>query len=292
MPSPKEKVFNIYDFNAHSALGINPFCLYKFRDWNNYIHREILIKNQLYCAPPITLNDPFDCHIEFLFNEISEDDIRNLYKSSNKNCSEDEFVERFTHNFKNNKTELINNINEKYTYNKNNETGVCSLTSTISNVIFWSHYSNSHEGWALGFNFEKLIGFLEHYIQFLNQQKIESNLLFLRVNYLNNYPKLKYFNITDMDKLLATHAIKSKDWYYEHEFRVIILNFKRTLTKIDRLIHFPDSIIEKVVLGCKMSVEHEEEIKEVLRNKPIKIPIYKATKKSFEFGLDFIEVDY
>ncbi len=40
-----------------------PEIIYKYRDWNNPLHRSVLMYNELYLASPKDFNDPFDCRI-------------------------------------------------------------------------------------------------------------------------------------------------------------------------------------------------------------------------------------
>src|SRR5690606_38889150 len=41
----------------------HPPVIYKYRNWKDCHHRNLLIKNELYMASPGSLNDPFDCRI-------------------------------------------------------------------------------------------------------------------------------------------------------------------------------------------------------------------------------------
>ncbi|WP_214826490.1 DUF2971 domain-containing protein [Chryseobacterium sp. ISL-6] len=45
---------------------------------------------------------------------------------------------------------------EKYVENVNRNFGIYSLTTKNSNLLMWSHYGNSHKGFCIGFNTEKL----------------------------------------------------------------------------------------------------------------------------------------
>lgn len=41
----------------------HPPILYKYRNWSNDYHKNLLIKNEIFMSPPNMLNDPFDCRI-------------------------------------------------------------------------------------------------------------------------------------------------------------------------------------------------------------------------------------
>ena len=45
--------------------------IYKYRDWKDEYHKNILLKNQIYLASPKDLNDPFDCRINANFTLLT-----------------------------------------------------------------------------------------------------------------------------------------------------------------------------------------------------------------------------
>jgi hypothetical protein len=49
-----------------------PQVVYKYRDWNNPFHKNILLHNEIYLASPKDFNDPFDCRIPMNFQNMSE----------------------------------------------------------------------------------------------------------------------------------------------------------------------------------------------------------------------------
>jgi len=59
-----------------------PQTVYKYRDWNNEFHRDILRHNEIYLASPIDFNDPFDCRITHNFSLFSNDDVENYIRDA------------------------------------------------------------------------------------------------------------------------------------------------------------------------------------------------------------------
>ena len=51
-----------------------PKIVYKYRDWNNHLHKRILLYNEVYLSPPDDFNDPFDCEIYTNFLLLKEDE--------------------------------------------------------------------------------------------------------------------------------------------------------------------------------------------------------------------------
>jgi hypothetical protein len=40
-----------------------PKIIYKYRNWSDKHHKNVLKKNELYMSSPEEFNDPFDCRI-------------------------------------------------------------------------------------------------------------------------------------------------------------------------------------------------------------------------------------
>lgn len=50
-------------FQENSNIKMNtPKKLYKYREWDNLYHREILENNMIYLASPSSFEDPLDCN--------------------------------------------------------------------------------------------------------------------------------------------------------------------------------------------------------------------------------------
>ena len=49
-----------------------PKILYKYRDWNNLCHREIIQSNKIYFASPASFEDELDCNVPESFPNKEE----------------------------------------------------------------------------------------------------------------------------------------------------------------------------------------------------------------------------
>src|ERR1700739_1359306 len=138
-----------------------PDILYKYRDWTNEYHRELLLNRELYFSSANQFNDPFDAALPFKYNEsqLTDDNIFlkhiQLLKFQQPGKTDGEYhsiayeqqrkglLKDYV--YRESLTDItIENINKKF--------GIVSLTGESNNFLMWSHYSNSHSGLCIGFD--------------------------------------------------------------------------------------------------------------------------------------------
>lgn len=116
----------------------------------------MLQKNQIYFSDPNDFNDPFDCLAQ---ESMHENYIEDLVRCSASERFGVPFAEITDHQF--NVVELEFNSEpelrrlKKQVENEIDELklfGVLSLTERNDSILMWSHYSDSHKGFCIGFN--------------------------------------------------------------------------------------------------------------------------------------------
>ncbi|WP_158657193.1 DUF2971 domain-containing protein [Maribacter cobaltidurans] len=258
-----------------------PTIIYKYRDWNNPYHKNILLSNELYLSSPKDFNDPFDCRIyknftildskekielfienfcekhgEYLIDENRDvESVKNDLRKSLSNLAEFQRMQEFAES---------KAMDENY--------GILSLTARWNSILMWSHYGNNHQGFCIGFN----------------EEKMRNSGLFNNggpVTYRNDFPEIN--PLTEEESLevmfLQTHS-KAKDWTYEKEYRLIKLFYPDTPTNDERKVFVSDNLIEEVNLGLNISQENREQI--VLECKRRNIPVFQLIKEPFKFELN------
>lgn len=191
---------------------------------------------------PKYLNDPFECKptikdgtiFKIRKQAIEANDIKkkSYYVKSPNRAAKRLILKSAKRTIANiNKKECsIESLREKHMDsldNYFNDIGVLSLSNNCDIPLMWSHYTDSHKGFCIGFDEEH--DFFDKFEPAFGIEKIN------KVYYSENRPFLELrtdkANLDDIKKkninILCT---KSKHWDYENEFRMI-----RKLVKPDEL---------------------------------------------------------
>ncbi len=263
--------------------GKIPEIVYKYRDWNNPFHKNILLHNEIYLASPKDFNDPFDCRIPINFQVLSDEEkekfkVEIVIQQIQKNPGAGDILASKLNDL----DERMNDIEkfqegyEEFYFNQiDTNYGIFSLSKTFKGILLWSHYSNNHQGFCVGFREEKL----RESCSFIARTGI--------VSYETNFPRIKpKVRETFEEKLTRIHVqttTKSKDWEYEEEYRLIKV-FERKPQSFERCFQLPNEVFSEVILGIDISPKNKEEIIYVCKIK--NIPVYQAKKVPFKFEID------
>lgn len=259
-----------------------PETIYKYRDWGDCNHKRILQFNELYIPSVNQLNDPFDCLIKFDYSIIEKEGLTQrvvdlFFKEFGNKISELGFNREFL--IGNSDTNIISTLIEIKKYydgifeeNRKKHLGVISFSSNWNNLLMWSHYSNSHKGFCIGFNTMKLI---------------ESNFFHqgCRVFYPENYPLINPLK-EGIEQMVDVFYHKSNDWSYEEEYRMTKLfgwDTNEERFKEQKVFHFENDTINEVLLGLKITPQHRTEILQICNDKHI--PVYQTTEVKGKFKL-------
>lgn len=79
--------------NINSSKIHYPKILYKYRDWDNELHKKVLLENKLYLASPKDFEDIFDCNLPEKFPR--KDELYNFFidKAKKIRLGQDKCVE-------------------------------------------------------------------------------------------------------------------------------------------------------------------------------------------------------
>lgn len=172
--------------------------IYKYFRVNQYLY-DTLISNQLYFSSIKQFNDPYDCHLA-LFEDISEED----FKTYLDYTFSEEAREKYLAAFKKKPKEFVQPFIDMYK-GILNYYGICCFTKAKDNILLWSHYSDSHKGVCLGFDYDKMT---KKFPQFDEVEYADTPF---------------YFNLKNPSESVAKTVLrKSKDWYYEQEIRFLM----------------------------------------------------------------------
>lgn len=168
---------------------------------------------------------------------------------------------------------------------------ITCLSERWDSSLMWSHYTNKHQGFCLEYDFT-------HpdypYFRINYPEYIASRLMLFPVQYSNkrpqitetlldskfrfNYSKSKKLPSLTIKNVIKALLVKSKDWEYEHEWRIIQIG-----TKTQNKIKFPKPT--KIFLGCNISKENKQKLIEIAKKK--NIPIYQMVLEPDEYRLSY-----
>ena len=152
---------------------------------------------------------------------------------------------------------------------------ICCFSEDHANILMWSHYSDKHTGFCVGFDKEKFQeeGLLEQvtYTEIFPPFLIE-NLVSKESNNVRPNERVKLF------------TTKFTDWQYEKEWRLIYENDPENFTndKVNgKLVKIPDNSIVGVYFGCKMPVENQITIRNILKDCNVSFKNMEMSKVGF-----------
>ena len=263
-----------------------PKYLYKFRSFRDKNHMAMLTDNELFFSSPDKFNDPFDCNVPIRYDDFTKTEfIRHWTAAFRRSLpkARDFEIRKKVKEFYNqcrslSGREMMVEYQEK-TIKKMRSTdiGIFSLTANLNSILSWSHYADWHRGFCVGFHTLNLKAFLEKLGPFLDLRSVD---------YTEEYPIINGYKASDEEKTNKIVWTKSKDWEYEHEYRVLWLNGANKTLKI------PDGIIGRVVLGCQVSTADKTEMMSILRSCAGQISLFQAEPKKNSFGLRFNVIRY
>lgn len=181
--------------------------LYKYCDQLGAV--KIIASLELKLPYISQVNDPLECSPDFHCpNDKSAIKSRVLSASINKNINpfaggEQELDERIE---KGEIQRCLVGCERKHHEKWNKKQCLLSVSKKAQESVIWAHYTETHKGAVIGFDFEKIFP--------------ARNIKLSPVNYSTQRPKVNVLKKSEEDarKVLTT---KSKSWKYEKEFRGI-----------------------------------------------------------------------
>lgn len=176
------------------------------------------------------------------------------------------------------------------TYETTQHIKICSLSSSNDNILMWSHYSNSHKGFCIQYDFRN-INLIEI---FKNKNAILKKVLYKdKINFSSLYGFLLsdfqrqignineyYESMENNPDFLYLFYTKYTPWKYENEYRVLSFgNFNI----------FIDIPIKSIFIGKDAEEHNIEEIRKIIKNKNIEL-FQMISNSSNLFELKYIKI--
>ncbi len=233
--------------------------VYKYR-YGSQRDLESLEQDYFYAPHPSKLNDPCENLFDVAGIEQTLAQLASMNSVPTKMLSESFF------------TQIQENV------------GIYSLSKTVLDELRWAYYANSHTGFCIEYDLEKL-GELT---------KIAGS---FDVLYEHNIPQITLDDLigvqSDVIKILQlTSGTKSKRWQHEDEIRIIMDYFGK--------VEYDFRAVKAIYFGLRMpktqqdlhdnlSQVSQEQVVEVLKGRNIKY--YQMVLKPNSYEFDYVQVE-
>jgi len=274
---------------AKNSKGKNITHLYKYMNMDCNKVWDILINESLFFYPPTKFNDPYDCKIQFNYDDCTESDFREIFTSflrkANSTRPENDIIkevdkiiasgghmsERWRSKFREHaKRELQPDLDRM---------GLLCLSEDRDNILLWAHYADNHKG--LCFEFDSKVLQEKYYCK--------------KIEYEKKYISLKEFywpfhNEQNEECARLLLLRKSEHWEYENEWRIIIDWQEIEKRGGTRLFKMPEHLLTGIILGLEMDKKDKEKVRDMIHRFGLKPKLYEAKKDESSFRLNIEEV--
>lgn len=285
--------------------------LYRYRKFSDEALNAIT-DGKLYFSSPKNYNDPFDSthYIDYI-NLLSTvgrdlDDMDNYlkktYGASRFELSLDLRMISLTSKNYNCRTEYYKDMLKKEEELENivfdNVKTICFSSEYLSTRM-WSHYSDSHTGFLLMYSKEDL---QNAKIYNENDEIVTQKIVLDAVNYSNFFPDAGELYYYALPKYIKTGKVlgcgcylnrlffsKTKDWEYEHEWRVC--TYTRNLANTNDAKYLGVYPVA-VFVGSRMCEEHRKKIYKLAKSRGIPTFEVFVNTDSPQIKLNFCELKY
>lgn len=264
-----------------------PDVLYKYRDWSNEYNRKFLTFCELYFSNNYSLNDPFDLQLPIRIPHTPPFDEKSFYEdflSSNGRKPNELELKTASNQW----TVLVENnpdIVQEFKAHLKTEAkkieeklGVFCLSTKNDSTLMWGHYANSHKGFCVGLDTEKLR-------KYMHKQFPKSGGL-RRVTYQSDIPLYNYtLSAENILSYVNSRLItKFSDWEYESEVRIVIGDFANITHRI------PNDIFTEVIFGFKMDDTQRGEIRNTCSSLFPDMKFFEAIPSDSDFTMKIVPV--
>ncbi len=248
------------------------FRFYRFDEDHVEYLNHLFIDGKLYHPLPAQFNDPFECRPHFNWPKspakvraIRQHLIKVQRRYGHTKKKAESIVSKIMGNQKILYDTIYNAIQKSY-----GELRICSFTTQKENLLFWSHYANSHKGFCVEFDATKMPIHCAY-----------------KVQYKDKYPEVVYPRPEDATAFIPA-LIKSKIWEYEQEFRTIFVPEAVRQPKNDgESLLLNGDVIKNIYFGASINDTNKERLLALVDRRPLRPGIWNAKLSKSSFSLEF-----
>ncbi len=259
--------------------------IYKYSAWVGTAGdqtRENVREAVFYLAKPESFNDPFDVSPVF-DTTVSEKALRHhivqLFMDK-EGISKTKAERKMVQALKDHPEFLTEAGREMYgrqiSSGMRGVVGVCCFTTELGNPAMWAHYADGHRGICLEYSVPDGVEIAER-----APAAPDIPMVLQQVSYSSERPASKLFDrgIEEGQPLFDSMLVKSTDWAYEKEWRLVSLDHVGK-------IQYDPICLTGIIMGFKMPPEHVQEVKTFARKLIVEPRLYVARPNAKKFSYD------
>lgn len=269
--------------------------LFKFREFNEN-HIKALVDNQLWFSTGDCFNDPFDCSVNLPMIWASEDsllqyvihntEITTLLLDNGKTQNQvKNVIDKLLEMIMKNPEHVHDRSMDVYRSLLVDHMGkllILCLCQDVTNNLMWSHYAAHHTGFCIEFNREKLFNATDLY------HHAEVNYKSQPYDILKN---LKRKGDNRPHPVTQACFIKSPEWNYENEYRLIHKDTSSYLeTKYSKPVEYEPNCVESIYFGMNAKQDDIEKLCEELKGREISFYKMRPDSEGTTFDMEIISL--
>lgn len=255
-----------------------PKTVYKYRVFNQK-SIEIIVNKSVFVPSPREFNDPYDCKIPTNYEMLKDKEFAREYflKVVNtlpelKHLSDEEKLRqveiKINEDYYKNEA-FIKKMQQSEIEKLNLKFGIYCVTPIKDNILMWSHYADSHKGFCIGFDSEKLFNLFGAGSE---------------VKYVKDFSDISPLDETSIyyDKLLS---YKYDIWDYEVEYRL------RTF-RVNTFHKLNENCIKEIIIGHSMPKKDSELLMSLTKKYLPRVELYQMKTDNRKFELITERIDF
>ena len=238
---------------------------------------DILENGYLRFSQADALNDPFESYPRYDQFERGLKELRYAVKGYNPN----DIIRRNPRVDKD-----AQDLRKWFRDKMKSNTLVFSLTKKRNNLVMWSHYTNAHRGFVIGFDSNNL---------FFRQKTSRNTGPLAEVEYADERVSVP-FGKSVSDELVKVYRkvffTKSIHWAYEEELRVLSQpSYGKIIGKDNNgldiyVFDFPPECLKEIIFGYLSTTELKRRISEIVASRYPHVELFEAQPSETDFDLD------
>ncbi len=253
--------------------GDVPETLFKYRSLEEPFGRrtvqDVVLRQRIFWQNPLQFNDPLDCNPVYYFGDTVQE-----REAFHRRGISTQFADlpraerrRALRDVRRRPVEFFEQRAREGFRDSMEESAVCCLSAVPDNILMWAHYANSHRGICF-----KFCG------------PVTAEWVPFPVSYSPERPRINLTKLREIPAMQNSVLLKSQDWSYEQEFRMIDYRGGAGYRDI------PRGYLKGVILGARISDEDEEFVRTVCAERP-EIELERARIHDTEFRVEIGPAD-